>query len=119
VATIESSVIDDVTYEVDASPTYLETGSIDRGDDSSSGESTTFVRDEMDVEVEIGGEEQKIGEVEPIDIDASTEIVVFMPGAVPMQMGAPPNVGEPTFGEELEDDESDNWDDTGPQHPSD
>ncbi len=81
--------------------------------------STTFVRDRMDVAVEIGGDEQKIGEVEPIDIDASTEIVVFMPGAVPMQMGAPPNVGEPDFGEELEDDESDNWGDTGPQYPSD
>ena len=87
--------------------------------DPASGESTTFVRDQMDVEVEIGGEEQKIGEVDPIDIDASTEIVVFMPGAVPMQMGAPPNVGEPNFGDGTDDKESDNWDDTGPQHPSD
>ncbi|WP_019991906.1 carboxypeptidase-like regulatory domain-containing protein [Natronorubrum tibetense] len=62
------------------------------------GESTTYVRDRMDVDIDLGnGNERKIGEVEPIEFDTSLEIVIIMPGLMPMQTGAPPNTGDPSF----------------------
>lgn len=103
--------------------------------DPADGESTTYVRDRMDVDIDFGnGNERKIGEVEPIEFDTSLEIVIIMPGLMPMQTGAPPNTGDPTFGEDIgfstlanaldgdtvateEPVASDEYDDIGPQDP--
>ncbi|NUB92955.1 carboxypeptidase regulatory-like domain-containing protein [Haloterrigena sp. SYSU A121-1] len=62
------------------------------------GAGTTYVRDRMDVEVDLGGDApQKIGEVEPITFDTSLEILIAMPGLMPMKSGSPPNTGDPPF----------------------
>ena len=82
--------------------------------DATSGEATTFVRDDLSVSLEFGGDEEHVGETKPITFDSSVEVLIFMPGAVPMQAGAPPNTGNPEFGEGHTD-PSEGWESTGPQ----
>ncbi|WP_238717329.1 carboxypeptidase-like regulatory domain-containing protein [Natronorubrum halophilum] len=125
------------SYNVDINGEYSRFEISATAGDPTGGESTTYVRDRMDVDVDFGdGVERKIGEVEPIEFDTSLEIVIVMPGLIPMQTGAPPNTGDPAFGEDIgfstllnaldgetvameEPVESDEYADIGPQNPDD
>ena len=72
--------------------------------------------------------------MEEMEFDTSLEVVVIMPGLMPMQTGAPPNTGDPAFGEDIgfstlvnaldgdtaatkEPVATDEYDDVGPQDP--
>ncbi|ELZ18495.1 hypothetical protein C477_10528 [Haloterrigena salina JCM 13891] len=90
------------SYNVDLQGEYSRFEVSATAGDPVDGEGTTYVRDRMDVEVDLGGDApQKIGEVEPITFDTSLEILIAMPGMMPMKSGAPPNTGDPSFGENI------------------
>ncbi|WP_339102861.1 carboxypeptidase regulatory-like domain-containing protein [Haloterrigena salinisoli] len=86
------------SYNVDIQGEYSRFEVSATAGDPVDGEGTTYVRDQMDVKVDLGGNApQKIGEVEPIEFDTSLEILIAMPGMMPMKSGAPPNTGDPPF----------------------
>ncbi|ADB61568.1 hypothetical protein Htur_2694 [Haloterrigena turkmenica DSM 5511] len=90
------------SYNVDLQGEYSRFEVSATAGDPVDGEGTTYVRDRMDVEVDLGGDTpQKIGEVEPITFDTSLEILIAMPGMMPMKSGTPPNTGDPSFGEKI------------------
>ncbi|WP_123536965.1 DUF7286 family protein [Halosimplex salinum] len=50
-------------------------------DDPSGTKTTTYVRQAMPVDLEIAGQQRRVGEVDPIDFTSSTGVVVAVPGA--------------------------------------